>query len=206
MADLQIREFPLVDSPLGTDFAHIYNTDNATNKKILVKNLVSVIGASTRIVVDTFRNGIEFTEDVTTELTLTTTPASEKALLVFFDGLLKYSSYFSVDGNVLTFVDPIPEGVKVVEILTPLAIPSGTVFADNIVFPNGSTYSWPATDGSDGHYLVKEGKNITWKSMEELFKFNRKDISGSDGGNTAVDSLAAGLESLGLVNDNTTSP
>lgn len=72
--------------------------------------LPSSIGAGD-IVPNTFTSGVDFTPDVTTQLTLSRAPGGNGNLEVFFDGIFQGFDQWNVSGTTLTFTSPIPTGV-----------------------------------------------------------------------------------------------
>lgn len=61
--------------------------------------------------VDTFVAGVDFTPGASTQLTLSRAPGNPANAEVFFDPLFQGPDQWSVAGNVLTFLTPIPVGV-----------------------------------------------------------------------------------------------
>lgn len=70
----------------------------------------------------------------------------------------------------------------------------------------GDTRSAVSTVNSDGDIVLVYTGLLQFDTVNYTYPKNVKTISGSDSGNTAVNSLATGLEQLGLVFDETTSP
>lgn len=62
--------------------------------------------------VDTFTAGVDFTPDVTTQLTLSRAPGNPANLEIFFDPLYQGPDQWSLTGTQVTFSAPIPGGVQ----------------------------------------------------------------------------------------------
>jgi hypothetical protein len=61
---------------------------------------------------DIFIAGTDFTPGTTATLTLSKVYASKAAVLVHFDGTFQGTDQYSVSGNTITFISPIPVGVS----------------------------------------------------------------------------------------------
>lgn len=62
--------------------------------------------------VDVFTAGVDFTSDVTTQLTLSRAPGNPANLEIFFDPLYQGPDQWSLTGTQVTFNSPIPSGVQ----------------------------------------------------------------------------------------------
>ncbi len=80
-----------------------------------------------------------FVPGTTDELTLTQAPGSVNNAFVYFDGVYQQTATFTLDGTAITFDDPIPFGVQLVEIrqagVLPLSIPSDGSVTRNTIGP-----------------------------------------------------------------------
>lgn len=72
---------------------------------------IALMDPSDREKVDTFTAGVDFTPDVTTQLTLSRTPSNADHVEIFFDPLYQGPDQWTLVGNVVTFASPIPGGV-----------------------------------------------------------------------------------------------
>ncbi len=83
--------------------------------------------------------GSDFTSGVTTSLTLTTTPSSQAALLIYFDGVFQSNNTWSLATNVITFSSPITAThvVEAVGLGPATGGGTGTVTSFSIVNANG---------------------------------------------------------------------
>jgi hypothetical protein len=78
-------------------------------------NVSSGANASS-IALTVYNDGAEFTAGTSTTLTLSSTPAGEANVMVFFDGIFQNSTEWSFSGTTLTFSSAIPLGVSRIEI------------------------------------------------------------------------------------------
>ena len=62
--------------------------------------------------ITTYTEGVDYTADVTTQLTLSSTPAGEANIMVFFEGVWQSSTEWSFSTTTLTFTSAIPTGVN----------------------------------------------------------------------------------------------
>jgi hypothetical protein len=66
--------------------------------------------------ITTYTEGVDYTGGVSTTLTLSSTPAGEPEIEVYFEGVFQASTEWSFVGTTLTFTSAIPSGVDSVEI------------------------------------------------------------------------------------------
>ncbi|HJS34991.1 MAG TPA: hypothetical protein VJ766_05840 [Pseudoxanthomonas sp.] len=91
------------------------------------------------MVVDTFVSGVDFTPDVTTQLTLSRPPGTPGNLEIFFDPLFQGPDQWTLIGSTLTFNSPIPSGVgkvfaRIGTTLSTLVPPPGSVTAADVLY------------------------------------------------------------------------
>lgn len=72
---------------------------------------------SAAVVVDVFTEGVDFTEGVTTLLTLSVDPGTENNTQVYFDGIYQEKIEYSIVTTALTFTSVIPLGVTSIDIV-----------------------------------------------------------------------------------------
>ena len=85
------------------------------------------LGSGSSVSVDTFVAGVDFTAGTSTQLTLSRSPASKNSVLPAFDGVLQFTTEFSILTNVVTFSSPIPVETTNVQIIHFHAVDQGTV-------------------------------------------------------------------------------
>lgn len=74
-----------------------------------------------------FNVGTDFTAGTTQTLTLDFTPINTTTLQIFFDGVNQAKNTWTLSGNVVTFMAPIPIGVEVVEVQGIFSSATGTM-------------------------------------------------------------------------------
>lgn len=72
-----------------------------------------------------FESGVNFTPDVTTQISLDSAPGSENNCFIFFQGVYQEKPEFGLSGTTITFTDPIPTGVTSVEVVHGSAVTVG---------------------------------------------------------------------------------
>ncbi len=72
--------------------------------------------ATSNWVVDNFVSGTDYTQNVTTQLTLSQDPGLKRNTWVFFDGVPQHQTTYSLTGSVITFNTVIPYGVLAIEV------------------------------------------------------------------------------------------
>jgi hypothetical protein len=93
--------------------------------------------------IDNFAAGADFTAGSSTQLTLSSSPATENAILVSMDGVTQHHNTFSLSSTTLTFSEAIPTGVSNIEVqyyikttlntISSGAINSSAMLDDNVV-------------------------------------------------------------------------
>ena len=94
-------------------------------------------------IIDNFAAGADFTAGSSTQLTLSSSPATENAILVSMDGVTQHHNTFSLSSTTLTFSEAIPTGVSNIEVqyyikttlntISSGAINSSAMLDDNVV-------------------------------------------------------------------------
>jgi hypothetical protein len=100
----------------------------------LAATLVALAAAETMgdMTDEVFEEGTDFTENVTTQLTLSKTYESESNLWVWFDGAMQGPDTYSLSGTTLTFSSVIPTGTLKVYVKGGSTLPLGAL-VDNSV-------------------------------------------------------------------------
>lgn len=106
-----------------------------------------------------FKAGVDFTPDVTTQLTLSRAYGSAANVSVHFDGTWQAPDQYSISGNAITFTSAIPSGVDAVYVVggTTLSVSvpaNGTVGAPQLAYAiSGTTAERPAAAPNGWGYL-----------------------------------------------------
>lgn len=101
-----------------------WNSDADALENIQASDLSNTLATSNWVVKD-FIDGVDFTSGTTTQLTLDEAPGVIQNSWVFFDGATQHQSEYSISGAVVTFNDPIPAGIKKVEVRVNQALDQG---------------------------------------------------------------------------------
>lgn len=192
MSNKQISQFPLTDVAQPNDFAHIIR--GGEDRSILISDLVPVIGSSANAEVQTLNNGVEFTGGFTNNITLSTSVVNKEVMHIFFDGIYQEKDTYELNGNVVTFPEPIPAWIQQVEIVIPLSLPLASVNANDIEFKDGFTYSWPLADGEETTVLSTNGSGeLSWKAPTDLPRAGWKEVGNAVSMTVNADPVVCGL-------------
>lgn len=219
MANKQIEEFPLVDTPDDLDIVHI--SRGGADRSITVSDLIPSVGTSGTVIVNTFKDGVEFTAGSSNAVSISEDIISKRNIWIFFDSLYQEKETYEVVSGVVTFDAVIPVGVSTIEILIPKVLPLNvTTSSDNVEFVEGESVE-DVLSATVVFNTVQEMIDADWLQVGWTCRTLGYNIIGDGGGNdyqivaaatgtddggSFIDLSGSGLQARGLFPLGFTSP
>jgi hypothetical protein len=188
LANKQIEEFPIVTSVEVGDILHL--SRGGADRSITASTLVPTVGSSGTVIINTFKDGVEYTAGFSNTISISQTLASKNNAWVFFDGVYQEKETYLLSGTLITFDSVIPIGVSTIEVVMPLVLDVGQTSAENVIF---------STNGNVEELL---GKTLVFSNVAAIISATWLAIgmfcttlgysSAGDGGDNTYQIVAAG--------------